>query len=63
MALHGSTIEQFMFIGDSIIAPKVQTGNQVDENLLEAVIFNCNHTLVALAIIDHLILKKPELRK
>lgn len=63
MALHGSTIEQFMFIGDSEVAPKIQVSNQVEENLLETVLFNCNHILVALAIIDQLILKKPGLRK
>ncbi len=63
MALHGSTIEQSMFIGDSVISPKIQVSDQVEESLLETVLFNCNHILVALAIIDQLILKKPELRK
>jgi len=63
MALHGSTIDQFMYIGDSVISPKIQISNQVEESLFEAVISNCNHVLLALAVIDHLILKKPGLRK
>ncbi len=63
MALHGSSIEQFMFIDDSSIAPKIQVDNQVEENLLETVIFNCNHMIVALAMIDQYILRKSELRK
>lgn len=63
MALHGSTIEQFMFIGDSVISPKIQIGGQVEENLLETVLSNCNQILVALAFIDQFILKKSGLRK
>lgn len=63
MALHGSTIDQFMHIGDSVISPKIQISDQVEESLFEGVISNCNHVLLALAVIDHLILKKPGLRE
>jgi hypothetical protein len=63
MGLHGSTIDQFLIIGNSIVAPKVQVAEQGDEDLLSAVVSYCNRLFVLLGVIDHFILKKPELRR
>jgi hypothetical protein len=62
MGLHGSTMEQFILIGDSVVAPKLQMDNKADETLFEGVISDCNYLFVLLGMINHFVLKKAELR-
>ena len=63
MALHGSTMEQFIQIDDSIVAPKIKSNeDDIQNNFLE-VVSSCNQIFVHLAAINHFVLKKPEMRK
>jgi hypothetical protein len=62
MALHGSTMEQFILFGDSCVGPRLETSKQGDETLFKGVVGDCNQILVLLGAIDHFVLKRPELR-
>jgi hypothetical protein len=62
MALHGSSMEQFVIIGDSIVTPKVKRANQAEETLFECVISDCNQLFVLLGAINHFVLKNEQIR-
>ena len=62
MALHGSSMEQFIIIGDSEVIPKLKMANQADETLFETVISDCNHLFVLLGMINHFVLKNEKFR-
>jgi hypothetical protein len=62
MALHGSSMEQFILIGDSVVAPKLQMAKQADETLFEQIISDCNRLLVLLGMINHRVLKNEKFR-
>jgi hypothetical protein len=57
MALHGSSMEQFVIIDDSKVTPKINIKEQADERLFEKIISDCNRILVILYSIDHFLLK------
>jgi len=62
MGLHGSTMEQFIHINDSVVTPKLQMNNKADETLFNGVISDCNRLFVLLGTINHFVLKNSELR-
>lgn len=62
MALHGSSMEQFVLIGDSIVAPKVKGANQAEETLFESVISDCNQLFVLLGAINSFCSKNEQMR-
>jgi hypothetical protein len=62
MALHGSTMEQFILFGDSSVSPRLGAIKQSDETLFKSIVADCNQIFVLLGAIDHFYLKKPELR-
>jgi hypothetical protein len=63
MLLHGSTMEQFIHIGDSIVAPKIIPQKDFIESEFQSIIERCRMIFVYLAAIEQYILKKPELRR
>lgn len=62
MAMHGSTMEQFILINDSVVAPKIQTAEQGDEATFVQIISECNHVFFLLARMNEFVLQKPEFR-
>lgn len=62
MGLHGSTMEQFIHISDSVVTPKLQMDNKADETLFNGVISDCNWLFVLLGAINHFVLKNDKLR-
>ena len=62
MALHGSSMEQFINIGNSVITPKLNMPNQGDETLFETVISDCNCLFVLLGMLNHFVLKNEKVR-
>lgn len=62
MAIHGGTLEQFLFVDESAISPKPPGDKQEAESCFEVVLGHCNLIFLKLASIDQHILKKPELR-
>lgn len=63
MALHGSTMEQFILFEDSSVSPRNETiKHNNDETLFQSIIADCNQIFVLLGSIDHFYLKRPELR-
>jgi hypothetical protein len=63
MLLHGSTMEKFIVIGDSFLAPKLQTDASEAESTFVKVISDCNSLFFKLGLINHFVLKRPELRR
>lgn len=62
MGLHGSTMEQFLRIGDSEVSLKLQMDNEAREMLFDEVISECRLLFVLLGAINHFVLKNAELR-
>ena len=62
MALHGSSMDQFVIIGDPLVTPKVKMAKQAEETLFESVISDCNHLFVLLGAINHFVLKNEQVR-
>ncbi|MCD6334273.1 MAG: hypothetical protein J7M27_02955 [Candidatus Latescibacteria bacterium] len=62
MVLHGSTMEQFITIRDSDLAPKIKPDDSNAEKIFGEVIGDCNHIFVLLGAIDHFVLNRTELR-
>jgi len=60
MGLHGSTMEQFVFFDDAVVAPKLQMDKKADEALFKGVISDCNSLFVLLGMMNHYVLKKAE---
>jgi hypothetical protein len=52
MALHGSSMDQFIIIGDSVITPRLNVAKHGDEILFETIIADCNRLFVLLGWID-----------
>ena len=63
MLLHGATMEQFVTIGDSALAPKIQPDDSNAEKVFDEVIDDCNRIFFWLGVIDHFVLKRAELRR
>ncbi len=53
MALHGSTMEQFILFGDSSVSPRLEAIKQSDETLFKSIVADCNQIFVLLGAIDH----------
>ncbi len=62
MALHGSSTEQFINIGNSVITPKLNMPNQGDKTLFETIISNCNRLFVLLGMVNNFVLKNEKVR-
>ncbi len=62
MGLHGSSMEQFIIIGDSKIGPKLNRANKADETLFEIVISDCNNIFVLLGALNYFVLKNEKVR-
>jgi hypothetical protein len=62
MALHGSTMEQFINIVDSVVYPKIQVNKKSDKTLFNGIVSDCNWLFVMLGAINHFVLKNDELR-
>jgi len=57
MAIHNSTMEQFVYIDNSIVIPKTEPGNNDVQQLFSDVVSTCNRILVILGALDHYVLK------
>jgi hypothetical protein len=62
MGLHGSTMEQFIHINESVVTPKLQMNDKADETLFNGVISDCNRLFVLLGMINHFVLKNENVR-
>jgi hypothetical protein len=63
MALHGSSMDHFVTIDDSKVAPKLKFENQADESLFENVISDCNRLFFLLGYINHRVLQNKKVRQ
>lgn len=62
MYLHGSSMDEFIVVEDSVISPKIKTGLAHSEGTFEQIVSACNRIFIFLGMIDHFVLKRPEIR-
>jgi hypothetical protein len=53
MILHGSSLEQFLSIGESFIYPNFILDDREIESLFDGIITHCNHIFFGLALINN----------
>ena len=62
MYLHGSSMDDFMIARDLVISPKFKSELAHPEVKFEQIVSSCNRIFFILGWIDHLVLKRPEIR-
>lgn len=62
MILHGSTMEHFMMIEDSFVAPKLSFEESKTDAYFDLIMTDCNMIFLYLGMLDHFVLSKTELR-
>ncbi len=62
MGIHGSTMFQFVNIGESSITPKYQIGKDGDEDTFSLIMSDCNWLIVMLAAMNKFVLENEKIR-